>query len=335
MFRQMTFLRRCIIQAVAGTLALAVIFALSPVSPAAAGELVIYTAANAKRLKVTLAAFKKAYPDIKVSTVAESTGTMVKRAITEISNPQADVIFAINTFGLEELKTAGAFQPYTPKDSPVPEEMRDPDGFWVAEYAGVYGMAVNTKLLKEAGLPMPKDWADLINPIYKGHIAIAAPNKSGTGLVIFSTLVDVFGWNFLDNLHPNIFTYTSSGSAPARKAGGGEVTIGLSYDTAIKQQVDAGRSVKMVLPSILPNVARGGGLLFGAPHPKEGKIFLDWMFSEAGAKVTSPFGGVHSIPGYGWLAKSGYDVSKLNMWKMRKPLDSDEFKRKWAARYQK
>ena len=164
---------------------------------------------------------------------------------------------------------------------------------------------------------------------------IASPTKSGTGLVIFSTLVDVFGWNFLDNLHQNIFSYTSSGSAPARKAGGGEVTIGLSYDTAIKQQVDAGRSVEMVLPSVLPNVARGGGLLAGAANPKEGKIFLNWMFSEEGAKVTSPFGGVHSIPGYGWLAKSGYDMKKLNMWKMRRPLDPTEFKRKWTARYQK
>ena len=314
---------------------LAVLVSNFLVNTAGAGELAIYTAANAKRLKVTLAAFKKAYPDIKVSTVAESTGTMVRRAIAEMGNPQADVIFAINTFGLEELKEAGALQPYTPKNSPVPEDMRDPDGFWVYEYAGVYGMAVNTKMLKEAGLPMPRDWVDLIKPIYKGHIAIASPTKSGTGLVIFSTLVDVFGWHFLDNLHPNIFTYTSSGSAPARKAGGGEVTIGLSYDTAIKQQVDSGRPVKMVLPSVLPNVARGGGLLADAPHPKEGKIFLDWMFSEEGAKVTSPFGGVHSIPGYGWLAKSGYDVKELNMWKMRRPLDSNEFKREWTARYQK
>ena len=142
MFRQMTFLRRCVIQPTLGTLALAAIFAVSAVGTAVAGELAIYTAANAKRLKVTIEEFSKAYPDITVSTVAESTGTMVKRAITEIGNPQADVIFAINTFGLEELKSAGALQPYTPENSPVPEEMWDPDGFWVAEYAGVYGMAV-------------------------------------------------------------------------------------------------------------------------------------------------------------------------------------------------
>ncbi len=62
--------------------------------------------------------------------------------------------------------------------------MRDPDGFWVAEYAGVYGVAVNTKLLKEAGLPMPRNWVDLIKPIYKGHIAIAAPNKSARRLAL-------------------------------------------------------------------------------------------------------------------------------------------------------
>ena len=145
----------------------------------------------------------------------------------------------------------------------------------------------------------------------------------------------MFGWNFLDNLHENIFQYNSSGSAAARQAGRGEVVIGLSYDTAIKQQVDSGQPVVMVLPSVLPNVARGAGLLAGAPHPKEGKIFLDWLLSEKGAKVASPSVGLHSIAGYGWLLKTGFDVDKLNLWKMRRPLDANEFKRKWSARYEK
>ena len=78
-------------------------------------------------------------------------------------------------------------------------------------------MAVNTKLLEDRNLPMPKDWTDLIKPVYKGYITIAAPTKSGTGLSIFSTMHDVFGWNFIDNLHENIFQYNSSGSAAARQ----------------------------------------------------------------------------------------------------------------------
>ena len=92
MLSHMTFLRRCVKRTLAGTLALPVMFALSAAGPAVAGELVIDAAANAKRFKVAILDFTRAYPDIKVSTLAVSTGTMVKRAITEKENPRADVI---------------------------------------------------------------------------------------------------------------------------------------------------------------------------------------------------------------------------------------------------
>ncbi len=75
-------------------------FAVLAGDVAEAAELVVYTAANPKRHKVTMAAFQKAFPNIKVSSVNGSTGPMARRAIAEKDNPQADVIYAINTFYL-------------------------------------------------------------------------------------------------------------------------------------------------------------------------------------------------------------------------------------------
>lgn len=298
-----------------------------------AAEVVLYSAGQPSMHKDLIAGFNKKHPDIEVKIVEGSTGTMVKRVIAEKANPQADVIFTINTIQVANLKDAGVLEPYAPKDSPVPMDERDPDGFWTPHYAGVYGLAVNTERLAAEKLSMPKTWLDLIDPAYKGHITIAAPTKSGTGLVIFSTLVDAYGWNYVDNLHQNIFAYTSSGSAPARKAASGEVVIGLTFDSAIKKQLDASQPIEMVLLELLPNVARVGGLVAGGPNPKEGKLYMDFLFSEVGAKILSPHGGVTSVPGYGWLGKKGFEA--LNLWKMRRPVDSDAFKREWAKRYEK
>ena len=335
MLSQVTFLRRCVIGIAASALALAVMIAVSPANVAKAGELVIYSAGNPEGHKLAMDAFRKAYPDIKVSEVTESTGTVSKRVVAEKDNPQADVIMAINTFYLDLMKDAGVFEPYVPKNSPIPEDQIDPDGFYVFESNGVYGMVVNTEVLKEKKLPMPKNWVDLLKPIYKGHITIASPIKSGTGLTIFSTLVDAFGWHFLDNLHKNIFQYNSSGSAAARQAGRGEVAIGLSYGSALQQQITAGRPVVMVIPSLVPNVGFGQGLIAGGPNPKEGKIFLDWLLSKKGAAIREPYTEVHSIPGFGWLPKAGIDLSTKQMWQMRRALDVDGFKRAWAKRYEK
>ena len=334
---------RCVVErcraALSGTLvgaiAAAAMFAVATANVAGAGELVIYSAGNPEGHKLAMDAFRKVHPDIKVSDVTESTGTVVNRVIAEKDNPQADVIMAINGFYMEQLKEAGVLEPYVPENTPVPEEQWDPDGFFVNEGFGIYGMVVNTDVLKEKNLPMPKTWSDLLKPVYKGHITIASPIKSGTGLVFFSTLVDAFGWNFLDNLHKNIFQYNSSGSAAARQAGRGEVVIGLSYGAALQQQVTAGRPVKLVIPDLVPNVTFSQGLIAGAPHPEEGKKFLDWLLSEEGAKVRSDYTEVHTIPGYGWVKDTGIDLASLHLWTMRRPLNVDEFKRAWAKRYEK
>ena len=315
-------LRYAVIGAVAGAVMLGA-------GVAVAGELVIYTASNPKIHKDIVAAFSKARPDINVKSVNMSTGPITERTIAEKANPQADVIYMVNDIALEQLKAAGVLEPYEPKNTKISETFKDEDGFYMGHNATIMAMAVNTKLLKEKKLPMPASWEDLIKPVYKGQITVAAPTKSGTGLSIFSTMLDMYGWNFIDNLHQNIFQYNSSGSAAARQTGRGETVIGLSYDTAILQQVQAGVPVKLVIGRLSPNIIEGGGLLAGAPHPKEAKIFLDWLFGDEGAKVFAPHVGIGAVPGVGSI-----DVTKVHLWKMRRPLDANAFKRKWAAKYE-
>ena len=320
------FLRGFGVSAMAGVAAALVLGG----TPAGAGDLVLYTASNPKIEKDVMAAFAKAHPEINVSAINDSTGPITERIIAEKANPQADVVWMINDIALEQLKEAGALEPYEPANSPVDEAFKDADGFYMGHNATIMGMAVNTKLLKEKGLPMPTSWEDLIKPAYKGQITIAAPTKSGTGLSIFSTMVDAFGWNFIDNVHQNIFQYNSSGSAAARQTGRGETVIGLSYDTAILQQVNAGMPVEMVIGRISPNVMEGAGLIAGGPNAVEGKVFLDWLMGEPGAKVLAPHVGIGAVPGYG-----NVDLAGVHLWKMRRPLDANEFKRSWAAKYEK
>jgi iron(III) transport system substrate-binding protein len=64
-------------------------------------------------------AFEKKHPDIKVKTV--STGdSMVERAIAEKANPQADVIYGVGDFELDQMMNAGVLEPYRPKGNKVP-----------------------------------------------------------------------------------------------------------------------------------------------------------------------------------------------------------------------
>lgn len=299
-------------------------------SPAMAQKLVLYTASNEEIEKAVMGAFAKVHPEIKVEAINLSTGPVVQRAIAEKANPQSDVIWMINDVAMNQLKAAGVFEPYEPKGAKVPDDFRDPDGFWTAHNATIMAMGVNTKLLKEKNLPMPVVWEDLTKPVYKGTISIAAATKSGTGLSIATSMYDAYGWGFLDKLHANVFQYQSSGGAPARQAAAGEVVIGLTYDTAIVQQVRAGQPIEMVYGGMSPNVLEGAGLVAKGPNPKEGKLFMDFLFGPEAGKAFAPFVGIGAAPGV-----SNVDISKVKMWKMKKPVDADAFKREWAAKYEK
>jgi len=297
-------------------------------SAAAAREVVLYTASNDAIEQAVLAAFSAAHPEVEVKSVNMSTGPITEKAVAEMGNPQADVIWMVNDFALERLKEAGALEPYRPAGMAVLPEFVDPDGFWIGHNATIMAMAVNRKVLAERGLPMPQDWTDLIKPIYDDQIVVAAATKSGTGFTIFSTMLDMFGWNYLDNLDANIFQYGESGSAPARQVGAGEAAIGLSYDTAVLQQVAANPDVEMVTGRLSPNIIEGAGLIAGGPNPEEGRLFMDWLFSAEGLAVFAPFVGIGAAPGVG-----NVDLSQIYLWELRHPLDQEEFKRAWAEKY--
>jgi iron(III) transport system substrate-binding protein len=299
-------------------------------SAAVAQQLVLYTASNEEIEKAVVDAFKQAHPEITVETINMSTGPITQRLIAEKANPQADVVWMVNDIALKQLKDAGVLEPYEPKDNAVAEEFKDPDGFYMGHNATIMAMAVNTDVLKQKGLPMPSSWEDLILPVYKQSITVAAPTKSGTGLSIFTMLHDAFGWNYIDNLHQNIFQYNDSGSAAARQTASGETAIGLSYDAAILQQMAGDAPVEMVIGRVSPNVIEGAGLVANGPNPEQGRLFVDWLFSKEGAAVLGPHVGIGAVPGYG-----NVDLSKVHLWTMRRPLDPEEFKREWAAKYEK
>ena len=52
---------------------------------------------------------------------------------------------------------------------------------------------------------------------------------------------------------------------------------------------------------------------------------------EEAGKAFAPFVGISVSPG----VASNVDVSKVKMWKMKKPLDAEAFKREWASKYER
>lgn len=293
---------------------------------ASARELMIYNASDSVNTAL-VQAFRQLHPGIDVKFVSGSTGPIAERAIAERQRPQADVVYLVNNIALEQLKQAGVFEPYEPKNSKITPAFRDPDNFYVRHFATTMCMVVNTQRLAERRLPMPVTWEDLLKPIYKNEISLPSPLRSGTGMSILTTFVDAYGWPFVENLHQNVFQYADGGSGGAQLAARGEIAVGLSFDTTCHQLKSAGNPIEIVMGRLTPNVTEGGGLVAGARNRTEAMLFLDFMASENAAKVLAPLVGATAVPGFGLV-----DLAQVHLWQMRRPFDAGEFRREFQTR---
>ncbi|MBR9986624.1 MAG: putative 2-aminoethylphosphonate ABC transporter substrate-binding protein [Desulfosarcina sp.] len=270
---------------------------------AAAEELLVYTALEDDEIPGYLELFKKAHPDIEVKIVRDSTGIVTAKLLAEKDNPQADVVWGTAATSLMLCDQAGMVAPYAPKGlEKVRPKMRDANNppHWVGIKAWMTGLCVNTIECANLKLPTPESLNDLMNPVYRGHLAMPNPASSGTGFLTVSAILQTMGeekgWAFLDKLHDNIARYTHSGSKPCKLAGAGEVAIGISFAYRGFMQKQKGEPVLTVFP------AEGSGwdveancLIKKATIKPAAKTFLDWAISEP---VMNAYARVYPVTAY-------------------------------------
>ena len=286
----------------ASRLLCAVVFLLC-CAGARAGEITVYTALEEDDVRVYLAAFAKAKPDIKVNLLRLSTGDLVARILAEKANPRHDVIWGTALTQLSDPRILEMAEPYRPAGiENVKSTFKDPQNRWFATTGYFAGFCVNTEVLQKRKLPMPSSWQDLLDPVYKGQIVMPNAASSGTGYLQIASILQMKGeekgWAFLKELDKNMAQYIKSGSRPCKMAATGEYAIGLSFAFSGVKQIMEGYPVKLVIPS------EGAGyeievsmLMKSAKNPADAKQFLDWLLTLDAAKLYGERSEMSSVPG--------------------------------------
>ena len=332
---------RKMLGALAGAALLAVSWANHAVK---AGEIVVYTAEEAEDLKTYAAAFNKAYPDIKIKWVRDSTGIVTAKLLAEKNNPVADAIWGLSGSSLLVLKSEGLLDPYKPAgleklDKKFIDKSSPPS--WVGIDAYVGAVCFNTIEAAKDKLPKPKSWMDFTKPVYKGKLVMPNPNSSGTGFLFVSSWLQMFGekkgWAFMDKLHENMARYTHSGSKPCKLAAAGETDIGLSFAFRAARLKDKGAPIDVVIPEEgIGWEIEAAAMIAGTPHAADVKKLMDWAVTPEAMRVYNRGYAVLAIPG---IAKP---VSHFPEKLLEKMLDQDfewaannraRILKEWARRY--
>ncbi|MGF1725001.1 putative 2-aminoethylphosphonate ABC transporter substrate-binding protein [Photobacterium nomapromontoriensis] len=221
----------------------------------AAEELTVYTTFEIDMLAKFKHGFENANPGIKVKWVRDSTGIMTAKLLAEKNNPKADVIWGLAGSSMALLKDEGIVKPYSPKGlNAIRGNMVDPQSnkAWFGTQAVYIALCFNDRVAKAKGLPTPNSWEDLLNPVYKGHIAMPNPASSGSGYIQVTAWLQSMGeeaaWRYMDKLNDNMAYYTHSGSKPCVQASMGEVALGISMAIRGATLKTQGAPISVIMP---------------------------------------------------------------------------------------
>ena len=198
-------------------------------------RVVIYTAAEDERIAFIQSELDAKFPNYDIVIQSLGTGQMLSKLQAEGKNSDCDIFYDLEVVNAEIILNASpdlfydlSEYDFSVYDSSVTGYTSRHHKYAVnGKTAGAF--LVNTKVLAEKGLPVPQSYDDMLKPEYKGLISMPSPKSSGTGYSYYNGMVTVLGkeagMTYFESLNPNIKEYTTSGSAPAKAAVRGDVSI--------------------------------------------------------------------------------------------------------------
>ncbi|MGL5868284.1 extracellular solute-binding protein, partial [Clostridium chrysemydis] len=252
-------------------------------------DLVIYTTQDNDDIKTLIKGFEKDHPEIKIDLVKGSTGPITAKLLLEKGNPQADVVWNLDASSALILESQDILASYKPSnleniDSKFYDTKNDIPK-WVGTTIDTATIIYNKDAGDKKGIPEPKSYEDLTNPIYKGEIVMPSPIASGTGYAAVNSWLQTKGekgaWDYMDKLNKNIKYYSASGSAPSKSTAIGEQVVGISFDKSAFRVTRDVKEAKVVLPKEgLPWTVNVVALLNKKNLKPEAKVFYDWAISQ-------------------------------------------------------
>ena len=225
----------------------------------------------------------------KINISMKGSGEALAQLIAEKDNPKTDIWFGGTGdphLQAAELGLSLVYKsPSLAELYPWAQQQAEQSGYkTVGIYSGPLGFGYNPELLAKKKLAVPKSWADLLKPEYKGDIQVANPGSSGTAYTMIATLVQLMGedkaYEYLKGLHRNVSQYTRSGTGPIKAVARGETAVSISFVHDAPGERMHGFPVETVTPLEGTGAEIGSmSLIKGARNLAAAKKFYEWALT--------------------------------------------------------
>jgi len=245
------------------------------------GALTLYTSIAEKDLPVLIEPFEKKY-GVKVRVWRASTVKVLQRTLSEaaarryevdaihISSPEME---ALHRERLLRPVVSGEFRRLVAGAVPAHHE-------WTATVLSAWVQAYNTTLVKKQDLP--RTYADLLDPRWKGKLGIEAEDQEWFGAVV-RDMGEEQGLKFFRELvRRNGVSVREGHTLLTNMVVSGEVPLALTVYNYMPETAKR-RGAPIDWTAIAPAFARTNavGVARNAPHPNAALLFFEYMISDA------------------------------------------------------
>jgi iron(III) transport system substrate-binding protein len=256
------------------------------------GKLVLYGVGTPDLYEPVRAGFAKHFPGIELQGVDQRGRDSREKIVAEqqSKNYVADVVIS-GTDTQAELVSLGLTEAYQPAEigNALPG-LVPAGGAMSPRTLTIFTIAINTTLVPPD--QEPKKWQDVLDPKWKGKLAMDDPRGSGPGGTILSGIDYVYGQEIEQKLADQQPFFATQAGPIWTALNRGEYAIFLSggHPDLIANR-KAGAPVKQIRPVEGVGVTPiGQSLLKNAPHPNAAKLWIEWSLSEEGQSLLADQG---------------------------------------------
>lgn len=246
-------------------------------------KLIVYTSHKPEIYEPIIKEFEER-SGIWVEVVQGGTNEILDRIAAENNENSADIMFGGGVDSLEVY--TDYFEPYRTSQYDNLDKSYSSEGDYYTVFSKLPIVFIyNDKLVIQAG--KPRSWEELLSTRWKGKIAFANPNQSGssyTGLVTFIQAMnsdyddETVIKNFIANLDGKL---CESSGAILDSVISGKNLIGVTLEETALKRIDAGADIQIVYPlegtSALPD---GSAILKNAPHQNNAELFMEFIVGD-------------------------------------------------------
>jgi len=235
----------------------------------------------------------------------ESTGIQVKylsggtmEVLKTMDNKQDKYLMDVMWGGSSEYLDLykNLFEPYTSiYEDKIQQENNEADNYYLGYYILPIVLIYNTKIVSPE--EVPKSWEDVLDPKWKGKLAFADPNNSGSAFMALSFLLNLNqsdtliksdntgfknNWNNAEMLIRNIDGKNLAKSSEVYEGvAKGDFAIGISMEEAAIAYLNKGEDLGIVyLKEGTPILTDSIALMKDAKNKDNAKLFIDFVLSK-------------------------------------------------------